>query len=186
MQTEIAAGRPFVTHVSESRHEPSPVRGAGFDAVYRAEYSAVIRHLTYLTGDRALAEDLAQEAFGRYLTHSDSGQPIRNPHGWLLTVASNLAYNHFRTEGRRAEREARLARPVQVSDEATVSIDVREALDRLEPRDRTMILLRHAGFTYAEIAEVLGVAVSSVGTTLARAQRRFRELYEPSQTSIEE
>jgi RNA polymerase sigma-70 factor (ECF subfamily) len=39
------------------------------------------------------------------------------------------------------------------------------------------LLLRHAGFTYQEIAAAMEVAPGSVGTLLARAQRRFLSLY---------
>ena len=55
---------------------------------------------------------------------------------------------------------------------------VRAALDRLPPRDRTLLLLRHSGASYAEIARALGCARGSVGTLLVRAERRFKTGYE--------
>jgi DNA-directed RNA polymerase specialized sigma24 family protein len=57
-------------------------------------------------------------------------------------------------------------------------LDVRQTLARLEPRDRTVLLLRYSGFSYAEIANAVGVKPGSVGTTLARAQQRFKDAYE--------
>jgi RNA polymerase sigma factor (sigma-70 family) len=155
-------------------------QSSAFDRVYLAEYPRVLRHLTYLTGDRSLAEDLAQEAFGRLLQRADA-EELRDPGAWLLTVASNLAYNHARGETRRVERERRVAdRPEGDVDDV---IDVRRALAALEPRDRTVLLLRHSGFSYAETAEAVGIQASSIGTILARARRRFREAYEGTQTS---
>ncbi len=50
----------------------------------------------------------------------------------------------------------------------------RAALDRLEERERRLLLLRHEGFSYREIAEALGVAETSVGSLLLRAKRAFR------------
>jgi RNA polymerase sigma-70 factor (ECF subfamily) len=185
-----------------------------FDALYLQEHERVVRHLVYLTGERAVAEDLAQEAFGRLLGRGADAEALENPRAWLLTVASNLAYNHFRAEGRREAREERAqlrsvdegvagvgtegriragrsggaigaTRP---AGEAAVSmtpgsdldavLDVRRALEQLPARDRAVLLLRHAGFSYAEVAEAVGLAPASLGTTLARAQRRFREVYE--------
>ena len=157
------------------RTEPADERS--FDRIYREQRLAVERHLVYLTGDVHLAEDLAQETFGKlYESIGREGVEPRNPRAWLLTVASNLAYNRFRADSRREARESSLA-PAPESDRDDV-IDVRRALARLDARDRTVLLLRHTGFSYAEIAEAVGVAPGSVGTTLARAQRRFRQTYE--------
>jgi RNA polymerase sigma factor (sigma-70 family) len=166
-------GQRIVQRGSSQVNE-SPAEGrSDTGRVYRAERSAVLRHLVYLTGDRQTAEDLTQETFGRF--HATAEEPA-NVRAWLLKVASNLAYNHFRGESRRVEREARVVPPV--SADLDDVLDVRRALEMLEARDRAALLLRHSGFSYAEIAEAIGLAPSSVGTTLARAQRKFREAYE--------
>lgn len=149
--------------------------------VYREERGAVVRHLLRVTGDRQLAEDLTQEAFGR-LMQCGADAP-RNPRAWLCAVASNLAFNHFRSESRRLERERvhGLAEEVAAPDLDEV-LDVRRALAALDPRDAAVLLLRHSGFAYADIADAVGLSPGSVGTTLARAQGRFREVYEGSAT----
>ena len=54
---------------------------------------------------------------------------------------------------------------------------VREVLSRMEPRKARLLLLRHTGHSYAEIADILGVAPGSVGTMLARAERDFARRY---------
>jgi RNA polymerase sigma factor (sigma-70 family) len=145
--------------------------------IYREERGAVLWHLVRLTGDRQLAEDLTQEAFGRLM---DAGtDTLRNPRAWLTAVASNLAFNHFRSESRRVERERThgLVESVTTPDRDEV-LDVRSALAELDPRDAAMLLMRHSGFSYADIADAVGIAPGSVGTILARAQGRFREVYE--------
>jgi RNA polymerase sigma factor (sigma-70 family) len=154
-----------------------PADEGSFDRIYAEQRLAVERHLVYLTGDRHLAEDLTQETFGRlYERVTEEGSEPRNPRAWLLKVASNLAYNHFRSESRRQARESAPVSTVEADRDDV--IDVRRALARLDARDRTVLLLRHTGFSYAEIAEAVGIAPGSVGTTLARAQRRFRQTYE--------
>jgi RNA polymerase sigma-70 factor (ECF subfamily) len=154
-----------------------------FRDVFGELHPVVLRHLRYLTGDARLAEDLAQEAFGRMLELARTGETLSDPRAWLLKVSSNLAYNHFRAESRRAEREMRAAIAEDAGSEGSdvdELLDVRAALERLGPRDRAALLLRHSGFSYAEVADALGLAPASVGTILARAQRRFREEYEGS------
>jgi RNA polymerase sigma-70 factor (ECF subfamily) len=150
-----------------------------FDRVFRSERAVVQRHLVRLTGDSSLAEDLGQEAFSRLYQRmlAEDDEPLRNVRAWLLTVASNLAYNHFRSETRRDARELAVTSAPGEAD-LDAALDVREALARLDVRDRFVLLLRHSGFTYAEIAEATGLASGSIGTTLARAQRRFRATYE--------
>jgi RNA polymerase sigma factor (sigma-70 family) len=160
-------------------------RPSEFDLVFKSERKAVHSHLARLTGDRSLAEDLAQETFSRLYerTETDDAEPLRNPRAWLLSVASNLAYNHFRVESRRGVREvaAHVAPPDH--PDIDLGLDVRRVLDQLAPRDRMSLLLRHSGFSYAEIAEATGLAASSIGTILARAQRRFRDIYEGAGTT---
>ena len=50
---------------------------------------------------------------------------------------------------------------------------VRSALDTLAERDREMLLMRYSGFSYREIADVIGLAATSIGTLLSRAEKRF-------------
>lgn len=166
----------------------SPEDRAAFERLYRDHAPAVRRHLTYLTGDRAISEDLTQETFGRLYEHarSDEAAELRDPRAWLLTVASNLAYNHFRAESRRSSREASVGGAAVEPTDIDNVLDVRKALDELNARDRVALMLRHSGFSYAEVAEAVGVSPSSVGTILARAQRRFREAYEGARPGADE
>jgi len=55
---------------------------------------------------------------------------------------------------------------------------VRAALDTLTLRDRQALLLRHAGYSYREIAGAVGLAETSVGTTLVRAGQAFRAAFQ--------
>jgi RNA polymerase sigma factor (sigma-70 family) len=157
----------------------SPMLKARFEQAYLLHAQTVRRHLTYLTGDSAIAEDLTQETFGKLYERQLAGEndELLNPQAWLLTVASNLAYNHFRTEGRRDAREASTEVPSRGADIDDV-LDVRRVLSELDQRDRMVLMLRHAGFSYADVAEAVGIAPTSVGTILARAQRRFRKAYD--------
>jgi RNA polymerase sigma factor (sigma-70 family) len=54
----------------------------------------------------------------------------------------------------------------------------RKALEQLGERDRQALLLKEEGLDYAEIADVLQIEKSSVGTTLSRARKRLAESYE--------
>jgi RNA polymerase sigma factor (sigma-70 family) len=161
---------------------------AAFERLYGDHRIAVRRHLLYLTGNRATAEDLTQDTFGRLYERllSDDSTQLRNPRAWLLTVASHLAYNYFRAESRRSSREGEAGSIAHQDADVDDVLDVRRALGELDERDRIVLMLRHSGFSYAEVAEAVDIAPSSVGTILARAQRRFREAYEGARPGVDE
>lgn len=155
-----------------------------FRRLFDERFASLFRYLDRLSGDPELAADLAQEAFVRLY---DRGAMPDDARAWLAAVAANL----FRDERRRAHRHERLlagqpaeltlGAPPAASDLVMVAnerrADVRAALDVLPLRDRQMLLLRHEGFSYREIAQALDVAEASVGTMLARATAAFRAAY---------
>jgi RNA polymerase sigma-70 factor (ECF subfamily) len=47
----------------------------------------------------------------------------------------------------------------------------------MRPREAQLLILRHSGLAYKEIAAALGVAPGSIGTLLARAEKEFERLY---------
>ena len=70
--------------------------------------------------------------------------------------------------------------PADTALERKEEVDhVRHVLERLSEREREILLMRHAGFSYKEIAEAVDVAPTSVGTLLARAERNFVNVYRP-------
>ena len=153
-----------------------------FEAQFQALYPSLFRYLQRLTGDADIADDIAQEAFVRLLKQSLPDAEVRP---WIFTVAMNLV----RDNARKVERRQRLltTAPVLVSSmplpdaavERAERVDaVRVVLDQLPERDQQLLLMREEGFRYEEIARVVGVAPASVGTLIARALRRFAELYE--------
>jgi predicted RNA polymerase sigma factor len=79
-------------------------------AVWRIESSRIVSTLARLTGDFALAEDLAQESLAEALVAWPRDGVPRNPAGWLLTVGRRRAIDSFRRRSALDERYAALAR----------------------------------------------------------------------------
>ncbi len=153
-----------------------------FEKAFDRYHDAVYRYLHRLTGNADEAEELTQETFVRLLEHEVDGDKTKS---WLFTVAKNLVRDRSRTRRRRAELAegedlgpSDPETPEEVLRRSNRRRAVREALDRLKPRDREMLLMREEGFSYTEIADVVGVATTSVGTLLSRALRRFADAYE--------
>lgn len=161
-----------------------------YDAAFRdlaARVTAVARRVL---GDPAEAEDVVQEAFLRLASDPVLDRPTDEVAAWLHRVTLNLAFNRLRDTRRwhaRAEKGGRLEAQPQPDDDPLHAVlrneqqeRVRAVLAQLPDKQRDCLLLRHSGYSYAEIAATLGVAPGSVGTTLARAERAFRELHEES------
>lgn len=162
---------------------------ADWAELYRTIFPDLVRFLHRKVWDPDRARDLAQEAFVRALEH----QPLK-PRAWLFQVASNLARDEARTVVRRKRHLALLkgeAENLQASapDSAEELARreqwrrVQEALDALGERDREALLLWDAGLGYPDIARQTGLALASVGTTLARARRRLAEAYREKEES---
>jgi RNA polymerase sigma factor (sigma-70 family) len=162
-----------------------PPDEAGFvDAVaalFHARYKSLFRYLDRLTGDPDLAMDLAQETFVRLYRR---GTMPDDSHAWLTTVATNLFRDDRRVRRRRGELIAQwVADPALATDSADTDAAVlageararvRAALNALSHRDRQLVVLRHEGYSYRDLARAVGVSERSVGTMLIRATRAFR------------
>lgn len=156
---------------------------ASYQELYKQYYPLICRQLTYMLADRAVAEDVAQEVFLKL--HSSPPREFQNIGGWLSRVATNLAYNHLRSEKSRLRREEKTSlqdtKTSYSSEEKAIHNEevraVRRVLEELPERDRLCLLMKHSGFTYAEIATATGLKKSSVGTIIARAQARFKKVY---------
>lgn len=163
----------------------APDLDPAFEASFRAHWPRVYGVLVRLTGDHAEAEDLALETFWRL--HQNPPRENVNLVGWLCRVALNLGYNALRTAKRRLHYEAAagratVEREADPGPEATVEQQqaaerVRAILQGMPAREAQLLLLRHSGFTYKEIAAALNVAPASIGTLLARAEAEFAERF---------
>jgi RNA polymerase sigma-70 factor, ECF subfamily len=145
-----------------------------FQAFYARTAGPLSGYLRRLTGNYAVAEDLLQDAYLRFLGAARVPDGEEHQKNYLFRIATNLARDHFR----RAGRQPRLAVAAEPAVEpAPVQGDVWALLARVSPRDRELLLLAYVeGLTHREIAGVTGLMRASVKPLLFRARRRFAAL----------
>ncbi len=152
-----------------------------FEEFFLLEYNRVANVALRILGDRAAAEDVAQEAFASFARRG--GAIGENSRGWLCTAAAHGALNELRTRRRRSLRERAVVRlsdrspvpdPFETVAREEARAVVRDAMRCLPERSSSLLALRYAGLTYREIAVALRVDEAQVGTLLARAQSAFR------------
>ena len=155
-----------------------------FDQTFDELYPPLVRYCHRLTGDRDAAEDTAQEALVRLYTHGVAG-PTPALRVWLFKTATHLVRDRYRVEENRRRllqenpvTPSAIEGPERALERKVDRAKARKALEQLPERDREMLLMRYEGFSYKEIADVVNVAATSIGTLLARAERRFVDVLE--------
>ena len=160
-------------------------------------YHASVFDLIYgMVGQRELAEDLAQETFVKAFRALDRHDPERKPSAWILRIANNAALDYVRRKRPDSTRSPLTLTPGYIERRAmptptprgtpTGNTDLREftaalkrALRRLRPEYRRCLVLRYVEHrSYAEIARIMNLPVSTVGTNLQRAREELKGMLE--------
>ena len=162
---------------------------AGFmmdEDTFRALYDRTARglwvYLARITGDRALADDLLQETFYRFLRAAATYENETHRRNSLYRIATNLARDVRRRSMARAAAdpvgdEIERVPSGQDAGAAERTADFTRAMARLKPRERAMLWLAYAeGASHREIADVLGLRPTSLKPLLFRARRKLAEL----------
>ena len=152
-----------------------------FAAICEENLDGVFGYLLYLTGNRAVAEDLVAETFERALRRLRRFDPRRGTaRTWLLTLARSTALDHFRSEERRRRREGTYALLERV-DEGEVfghgfSPAMEAALRSLSAGEREVVALRVLLDLDGETAaRLLGITPTACSTRLHRALQKLEE-----------
>ncbi|TAN33721.1 sigma-70 family RNA polymerase sigma factor [bacterium] len=158
------------------RYEPGSE--ADFERLYRSAYRQILGTLITLLGDRAAAEDCAQDAFERAYKSWRTWRDDAPAEAWLHRIAINVAISDRRHQRLRQAGEVirRLGRPASPADPATLAerSDLLRALRRLPARQAAALVLRHYhGYSNREIATALGVPERTVASRLAAAKKQL-------------
>ena len=159
------------------------MRQAEFERLYDAYAQGLFAFLVYRTADRALAEDLVADTFERALRARRRFDRRRGGEkAWLYTIALNLLRDHIRRQGAEARAVQRAAVPAGSAEETAAAMariedrdSLREALAQLAPEEREAVALRFgADLTVPEMADVLGISLTTAEGRVYRALRKLR------------
>jgi len=133
------------------------------------------------TGDRALSEDLAQDAFLAAWRGLDDLRDAGRFRSWVCSIARNLGLNAVRSKLRRREQaDAVLPEPADPAD-IDEALDARESaalvwssLERIPPRYReALVLYYREGQSAQEVADALGISLSAAEQRLSRGRKHL-------------
>jgi RNA polymerase sigma-70 factor (sigma-E family) len=153
----------------------------------RDQHPQLVGMLGLYCGDRAVAEELAQEALARACRDWTRVRSNDNPAAWVRRVAMNLANSYYRRKSAERRANARLqARPAGgVRPDLDRAVMLRQAIARLPRRQRAALVLHYyVDLTYAEVADFMGVPVSTAKMLAHRGLTRLRD--RPDLTELKE
>jgi RNA polymerase sigma-70 factor, ECF subfamily len=154
-----------------------------FEALYRRTFPRVYAYVASMLRDRSAAEEVTAQAFERAYRKRSTYRPGRgSAEAWLFGIARYAALDELRRLKRRATLEGEPedihgTTPEDHADAVVRRETVRAAMAQLDPRDRELVALKfHAGLSNQEIARVVGLSESNVGTKLHRLMEKLRRI----------
>lgn len=165
--------------------------GEAFRLIFDRYSRPVLSFIFDMVGDRAQAEDLAQETFVRAFKGLDSLRDETKLSTWLFSIAKNCAREHLRTRGRdRNNVELDGEEVFELRDEnrtpagelldKELSGVIQKALARLDEDKRLVFTLKvFQQRSYEEISEITGHSVGKLKTDLHRARAEMRRRVGP-------
>ena len=160
-----------------------------FGDLYDMHVSRVYRHVYYMVGNPAEAEDLTAQAFLQAWAAIERYQFRGAPFvSWVMRIAHNLGVSHLRSRKPGAELpetlvdQSREGNPEEVLQRQADGDRVREAILQLRDEHRRVIILRFVqDLDYREVAEIVGKSVPAVRVIQHRALNALRKQMRPSE-----
>jgi len=172
----------FPAAVWEAPAEALTMDETEFRAFYGRTARALRGYLIKMSADAALADDLLQEAYYRFLRARLPEMSDDHRRNYLFRIATNLLRDAHRS-GRRAPTTApEFAVANAPADDRTEDLvhmrqDMDRALDELKPKQRQLLWLAYVeGASHKEIAGIVGMKEQSVRPLLFRARSRLAEI----------
>ncbi|MGW6280869.1 SigE family RNA polymerase sigma factor [Kribbella sp. NPDC055071] len=143
----------------------------GLRDFYTAQQPRLVGVISLLTGSRAEAEDIVQEAFVRLVPRWPKVSRYDAPEAWVRLVAIRLAANRHRNTGRLAQLFRRLPQEHAPDPADGYAGDLQRALAELPMPSRQVVVLHYVcDLSVAQVADLLGIAEGTVKSRLSRAR----------------
>ena len=172
--------------VGEARIVAQALAGSqsAFEQIVRRYQRPIISLIARMTGDRALAEDLAQETFVKAFRSLAAFDTTRRLSSWLFRIAHNTAIDAMRRSRPAQVPIETVPSAADAPDEPLDPVERQElgnaleaALDALRPDQRAAIVLRYEnGLSFDEIGTILGVPEVTARSHVHRARKELARL----------
>jgi RNA polymerase sigma factor (sigma-70 family) len=154
---------------------PDPASPVDFSAFFAEEHRGLFKALYFVTGNRADAAELMQDAFLRLWERWDRVDRIADPVAYLFRVALNGSRMRARAARGAARRLVAIEQAPDPFDEVELREDVRKLLLTLAPRQRAaLLLLDMYGYGSEEAGRIMGIRPSTVRALATQGRAALR------------
>ena len=167
---------------------------SAFRDLVEGHQNSLLNYIYKYTGDRAAAEDIAQEVFLRVFKSAKEYRPLSSFKTWLFKIATNLCLNELRdnkihhssidifelNESGFVALATKCPSPVAELENREFSSILKEAIKSLPEKQRVALLLhKYSGFSYLEISQMMNCSVSAVESLIHRSRQSLRRQLSP-------
>ncbi|HGY55566.1 MAG TPA: sigma-70 family RNA polymerase sigma factor [Caldithrix abyssi] len=161
-----------------------------FDILVKRYKDPLLNFVFRFLGDRTEAEDIVQETFLRLFKNKHYYKEIARFSTWIYTIAGNLAKTELRKRRRRSffsisnftgtDKDYDIPdlneSPEKAANSVLTDDIIQDAVNKLSPKFKEVIVLRDMqGFSYEEIAEIVGIPLGTVKSRVNRARLKLQE-----------
>jgi len=142
--------------------------------MHQAEVRGLLFKLT--GGDHALTDDLSQEVFIRVFMHIRKYLSRAKFSTWLYRIALNVFYDYQKSK--KNHLEIQNENTLQIHESIDNSIDILGALEILNSKERTAIILNYEkGCTHGEISKIMRIPVGTVKSCIRRGKLKLKDYF---------
>jgi RNA polymerase sigma-70 factor (ECF subfamily) len=203
-QAQIEARAQQRTEDDDLIREAQAGERTAFDSLVRRYDQSVLRLALHMLGNEQDAQDVHQEAFIKAYRHLGNFRFECSFYTWLYRIVTNLCLDQLRRRKSRREDpatvldasggemdlmanisdERAMANPARELERKIMGEQIKDALDKLTPRERTVFELKHyQGLKLRTIGEMLSTTEETAKNTLFRATRKLREQLKTARSS---
>jgi RNA polymerase sigma-70 factor (ECF subfamily) len=158
-----------------------------FHVFYEKTARPLWSYLSRISGNPAVAEDLVQESYYRFLRADLKSSDAAYQKNYLFRIGTNLARDQWRAMPRREKLEGQIEGRLEgtisaraddrIAERVQQRSDLGRAMAQLKPRERELLWLAYVeGSSHKEIAEVVGLRSGSIRLLLFRARRKLADV----------
>lgn len=160
-----------------------------FTYIYEQYSQRIYAYCLRVVGSKEDANDIFQETFFKFYESAENSKKaaFKNLNGFLIRIARNLCLNHKRDKRKTFTLEDFEATAPRINYEDKELLDlISNALELLDFEYREVFILRqYQGLPYQEIADIIGLKVSTAKNRCWRAKEKIKEILQPYMKDIE-
>jgi len=151
-----------------------------FDKFYKEHFNSIFRFCLQWIGNSEDAKDVTQESFTELFEMKNKQKEFINPRAWIYKVAYNRCINLYKKRQRFTNYDISNFQIIEDKEDSLEKREqykkVREAMNKLGEKEKTLVILYKERFSYKEMAVVVGINEKSVGKTLSRSIEKMANL----------